>query len=167
VSVGQNLTRPLHRLLESDRLKRLQQVIERIYFKRAKGMLVERGRENHHWQQRMWNSSQHLESIHVRHLHVKKDQVRPARLDVAERLESIPAFTNDFHVRLFAKEHANMQPGQLLVIYNKRSYFHEAFNSDSRNLHGLGVKREMDLGSATLWFGSPKRKALIISIKRV
>jgi hypothetical protein len=65
-------------------------------------LIISRG-ENHDGQQCLRDSSQHLKSIHVRHLHVEKDQVRAGCLDLVHRLKTIPAFANDLHVRFFAQ----------------------------------------------------------------
>ena len=101
--VGNEVPRPLDRFLEPSGLEWLQEVIQRIHLERPKRVLIISRGEDHDGQQCLRDSSQHLKSIHVRHLHVEKDQVRLGCLDLVDRLKTILAFANDLHVRFFTQ----------------------------------------------------------------
>src|SRR5262245_53824083 len=64
------------RRLESPRLDRLEQIVDRVHFERADGMLVVRGDEDDPRASGWREGADHTEPIELRHLHVEEYQVR-------------------------------------------------------------------------------------------
>ena len=103
------------------------------------GVLIVSGGEDHNRKKRVRDSPQQLKSIHVRHLHVQKEQVRPGSLNLVHRLEAIGTFTNDIDVEFLSQEQANALPGQRFVIHDKRPDFHVVWLGG--NARCTGAKR--------------------------
>jgi hypothetical protein len=73
---------------------RFEQVINRIDFKRLNCVLVVGCDEHHLWHMFCADFPNHLESIHLRHLHIQKHEIRVGLSNRRDCLASVSGFAN-------------------------------------------------------------------------
>ena len=94
----------------------LQQVVERLRFEGAHGVLLERGREHHHRHAVGADAPDHVEAGRLGHLDVEEHEVDRLASEERDRLLSIPAFAGDLDLGVAAEERAQVGPCRRLVV---------------------------------------------------
>src|SRR5437868_1592029 len=109
-----SLTSASERLLKSLRSERLKQVIDRVYFECAQGMLVVGGGEDdrHVGPDQL----QHFKAVELWHLDIQKKHVGIELCYCLHRFEAVGAFRGDFYFGMTLQKLANYLAREILVI---------------------------------------------------
>ena len=94
----------LERVVEALAVERLQQVVERPDLERPQRVLIVGGDEDDERHALGADRLDHLEAVHLRHLHVEEHQVRRVIQDGGDGLLAVAALADDLDVRLGAKQ---------------------------------------------------------------
>src|SRR5215467_1745319 len=104
--------------------KRLEQIIQRVSLKGADCVLVIGGGKNDERQPLAGKFLQQLEAIHLWHLNIEEEQVRPLTLNFSQGLNCAGAFTYEFEQRLVVRQVADALACQRLIVYNEGANLH-------------------------------------------
>ena len=93
----------------------LEQVIERVHFKRAERVLVVRGDEDDR-RHRAAERARQRQAVDLRHLNIEKHQIGRRALDRRHRLRTVAAFADQLDVRLVPQQRQHPRPGDRLIV---------------------------------------------------
>src|SRR5262249_17076392 len=113
---------PLQSFRKTVFVKWLQQVIERIYFKRAQRILFIRCYEDDAREHRTIQRFQDLEAVHARHLNIQKNEIRMMPPYFGNSRLPVTAFCNNLDFRL-PLEKTNQPAERKRLIFNY-DHFH-------------------------------------------
>ena len=103
---------------------RLEQVVDGIDFKCLDRVFVMRRDEHHSRHVLCANFLHNRESVHLRHLHIEKNEVWAGLADCGYRFASIPGFLNGGNFCIRGKPHAQALARQGLIINDQRCEAH-------------------------------------------
>ncbi|MCG3163418.1 MAG: hypothetical protein JMDDDDMK_04824 [Acidobacteria bacterium] len=113
----------MQRFHQSLLVEGLEQVIERVYLKRLRRILIVSRDEDDERPAPGFEQARNGQAIKPRHLHVQEDQVGRVRFNGGQSLVSIAAFADDFHLRVEPQRGVNLFPHQRLVVHNQNPNF--------------------------------------------
>ena len=90
-----------------------------MHIKSLNGVLVMRGDKHDSGGWSGFESTDHVEAIHPRHLNVKKEQVGLGSLDTAHRLSAVLGFSHNRDVRVLIEKAKYLPAGRGFVIYHE------------------------------------------------
>jgi hypothetical protein len=94
----------------------LEQVVDRVNFEGAKRECVVGGDKDDRGSELRLQLIEHLEAIHLRHLHIKKGQGWAGAPNLRQRLSTIRALCHDVYLLEFAQQAADSLSRQRLVV---------------------------------------------------
>src|SRR5258705_523566 len=95
----QALLRAIERLMKTNVIDGLEQIVERAKLERGNRVIIESRDENDGRHLVGADLGNHIEAIELRHLHVEEYQIGLVHADGGNGLESVLTFANDFDVR--------------------------------------------------------------------
>ena len=117
------MPRALERLGEALTIERLQQIIERAHLEGSQRMLVVGGHEDDERHPLAADRLDHLEAIHLGHLHVEEHQVRLVVDDGRHCLLTVAALRDDLDVWLVRQQSRQPLPGEGFIVHDQGSDF--------------------------------------------
>src|SRR6266545_4313827 len=93
-----SLSRSLERLPEAQLINRLEEIVERAYFERIYGILVESSHENHRRHVFGTDRRDDVEAIELGHLDIEEDKIRLEVANCRNRLSARLALAENHHV---------------------------------------------------------------------
>ena len=112
------------RFLETLTVKRLQQIINRVHFKRLQRVLIVSGHKNNQRHRPADDRCADFQTAKPRHLHIEKHQVRTLFLNGSDRLSSVGAFADDIEIALEFEQLANPRARRRFVVHDEGANLH-------------------------------------------
>jgi hypothetical protein len=102
----------------------LEQVVERVDFKRLNGVMVEGRDEDDERQVIRLERVEHGEAVNLRHLHVEQHEIGAQVLHRRDRLRAVRAFADDLYLRVARNHRANLVARQRFIVNDQKTYSH-------------------------------------------
>ena len=115
--------RALQRFGEALAVERLEQVVERADLERAQRVLIVGGHEDHERHALAADGFDHLEAVHLRHLHVEEHEIRLVIDDRRDGFFAVAALADDLDVRLARQQPGQPLPRERLIVHDQRPDF--------------------------------------------
>ncbi len=108
---------------------RLEQIVDRVYSEGANRVRVARDDEDDRGKHVVIEGGDHLKAVQLRHLNVKKDEIRTLFDDEIERAAAVAGFTAELETIIATYEVGDTLSGKRLVVNDERAQPHRASSS--------------------------------------